>query len=113
QFQSHLDAKLTNFWSTQVKDINKTDDFKNHELPLARIKKIMKSDKDVNKISSEAPILFAKACEILILEMTHRSWIHTELNKRRTLQRTDIINSLSKCETFDFLIDMLPREEIK
>jgi len=36
--------------------------FKNHQLPLARIKKIMKSDEDVRMISSETPVLFAKAC---------------------------------------------------
>ena len=37
-------------------------------------------------ISAEAPILFAKACEFFILELTLRSWMETELNKRRTLQ---------------------------
>lgn len=37
-------------------------------------------------ISAEAPVLFAKACEIFILELTLRAWIHTEENKRRTLQ---------------------------
>lgn len=44
-------------------------DFKSnkHQLPLARIKKIMKSDEDVRMISAEAPVLFAKACELFIL----------------------------------------------
>jgi hypothetical protein len=37
-------------------------------------------------ISAEAPVMFAKACEMFILELTLRSWIHTEENKRRTLQ---------------------------
>ncbi len=37
-------------------------------------------------ISAEAPVLFAKACEIFILELTLRAWMHTEENKRRTLQ---------------------------
>ena len=40
----------------------------------------------VQTISAEAPIVFAKACELFILELTLRSWIHTEENKRRTLQ---------------------------
>jgi len=56
------------------------------ELPLARIKKIMKLDEDVKMISAEAPVLFAKAAEIFIHELTLRAWIHTEDNKRRTLQ---------------------------
>ena len=36
-------------------------------------------------ISAEAPVLFAKACEIFIIELTFRSWIFTETVKRRTL----------------------------
>ena len=37
-------------------------------------------------ISAEAPVLFSKACEIFIIELTHRAWFHTEESKRRTLQ---------------------------
>lgn len=62
------------------------NDLRTQELPLARIKKIMKLDDDVKMISAEAPVLFAKAAEIFIHELTLRAWIHTEDNKRRTLQ---------------------------
>lgn len=61
-------------------------DLKNQVLPLARIKKIMKLDDEVKMISAEAPMLFAKAAEIFIHELTLRAWVHTEDNKRRTLQ---------------------------
>ena len=64
-------------------------------------------------IGSEAPILFAKACEIFVLELTLRSWIHTEENKRRTLQKSDIAIAISKSDMFDFLIDIVPRDEYK
>ena len=37
-------------------------------------------------ISQEAPVVFARATEMFISELTLRSWIHTEENKRRTLQ---------------------------
>jgi nuclear transcription factor Y gamma len=37
-------------------------------------------------ISQEAPALFAKACELFILELTLRAWLNTEENKRKTLQ---------------------------
>lgn len=37
-------------------------------------------------ISAEAPVLFAKACELFILDLTMRAWAHTDDNKRRTLQ---------------------------
>ncbi|KPP59880.1 hypothetical protein Z043_122164 [Scleropages formosus] len=93
-------------------------DFRVQELPLARIKKIMKLDEDV------------KAAQIFITELTLRAWIHTEDNKRRTLQvnppragvstyphsgvlRNDIAMAITKFDQFDFLIDIVPRDELK
>ncbi|KAF0709528.1 hypothetical protein AaE_012853 [Aphanomyces astaci] len=109
--------QLHAFWQSQIHEISQIDpevqDFKTHQLPLARIKKIMKSDEDVRMISAEAPVLFAKACEMFILELSLRAWIHTEENKRRTLQRNDIAMAITKTDTFDFLIDIVPREDIK
>jgi nuclear transcription factor Y, gamma len=71
----------------------------------------MKADPEVKMISAEAPILFAKGCDIFITELTMRAWIHAEDNKRRTLQRSDIAAALAKSDMFDFLIDIVPREE--
>ena len=64
-------------------------------------------------ISAEAPVLFAKAAEIFITELSLRAWIHTEDNKRRTLQRNDIAMAITKYDQFDFLIDIVPRDELK
>ncbi|KAL2934388.1 Nuclear transcription factor Y subunit C-1 [Bienertia sinuspersici] len=105
--------QLQMFWSYQRQDIETANDFKNHSLPLARIKKIMKADEDVRMISAEAPILFAKACELFILELTIRSWLHAEENKRRTLQKNDIAAAITRTDIFDFLVDIVPRDEIK
>lgn len=71
----------------------------------------MKADPEVKMISAEAPILFAKGCDIFITELTMRAWIHAEENKRRTLQRSDIAAALGKSDMFDFLIDIVPRED--
>merc|ERR1719348_275611 len=73
----------------------------------------MKLDEDVKMISAEAPVLFGKACEMFIHELTMRAWIHTEDNKRRTLQRNDIAMAITKFDQFDFLIDIVPRDDIK
>lgn len=112
---SESQEKLKNFWITTMNDVKSTkpNDFKNQDLPLARIKKIMKMDEDVKMISAEAPVLFAKAAEIFINELTLRSWVHAEDNRRRTLQRNDIGMAISKYDQFDFLIDIVPREEIR
>ena len=143
---------LQQFWQAQIQAIEtEAADFKTFALPLARIKKVMKSDEDVKVIlffgqgpisipvsyfqlkmisaevrfspavgafrlfltKAQVPILFAKACEIFIQELSFRAWIHTEENKRRTLQRSDIAMAITKCDTFDFLIDIVPREDSK
>ncbi|CAD1809363.1 Histone-like transcription factor (CBF/NF-Y) and archaeal histone family protein [Candida parapsilosis] len=109
----HRDMMMQ-YWQETINSIEHDDhDFKNHQLPLARIKKVMKTDEDVRMISAEAPILFAKGCDIFITELTMRAWIHAEENKRRTLQKSDIAAALTKSDMFDFLIDVVPREEEK
>ena len=88
----------------------------------------MKLDDDVKMISAEVPILFAKAAELFIQELTIHSWLQTEESRRRTLQvglthslsettfrvffqRNDVAAAIAKNELFDFLIDIVPREE--
>jgi len=104
--------ELQDFWKMQTEAVAtmSPEDLKNHCLPLARIKKIMKSDEDVRMISAEAPVLFSKACEIFILELTRRAWTQSEVNKRRTLQRSDIAAAISEADVFDFLVDIVPRD---
>ncbi|KAI5639185.1 histone-like transcription factor (CBF/NF-Y) and archaeal histone domain-containing protein [Phthorimaea operculella] len=113
--QDSSQQTLQQFWQNVTEDISKvnSEDFKTQALPLARIKKIMKLDEEVKMISAEAPVMFAKAAEIFIHELTLRAWQHTEENKRRTLQRNDIAMAISKSDQFDFLIDIVPRHEVK
>ncbi|CCM03248.1 uncharacterized protein FIBRA_05374 [Fibroporia radiculosa] len=109
---------LRSFWQRQVDAAEQeTPDYRHPPLPLARIKKVMKSDPEVKftdptqMIAADAPILFCKACEIFIAEITARAFIIADSNKRRTLSRADIAKALSKSDQFDFLIDIVPREE--
>ncbi|XP_017701213.2 nuclear transcription factor Y subunit C-3-like [Phoenix dactylifera] len=113
QQMQQLDQTLQMFWASQYQEIRATTDFKNHSLPLARIKKIMKADEDVRMIAAEAPMLFARACEMFILELTYRSWAQTEENKRRTLHKNDIAAAITRTDIFDFLVDIVPREDLK
>ncbi|KAF8234254.1 histone-fold-containing protein [Tricholoma matsutake] len=108
-----LNDFLRSFWQRQVDTAEQeTPDYRHPALPLARIKKVMKSDPDVKMIAADAPILFCKACEIFISEITARAFIIADSNKRRTLSRSDIAKALSKSDQFDFLIDIVPREEL-
>lgn len=114
QFLAKLHATLNSFWTEQFQLVQQLpsssteQDFKTHnDLPLARIKRIMKSDEDVRMISAEAPVLFAKACELFILELTLRSWSFSQHHKRRTLQKEDIKEAIQRTDIFDFLVDVI------
>lgn len=48
---------------------------------------------------------------VFISEITARAFIIADSNKRRTLSRSDIAKALSKSDQFDFLIDVVPRED--
>ncbi|PWA81229.1 histone-fold protein [Artemisia annua] len=61
---------------------------KNQSLPLAIIKKIMKVDEDVRMISAEAPIVFARACEMFILELT----LHPEGDIKEVITSMPTVN---------------------
>ena len=63
--------------------------------------------------------LFLHCCNVVLMpfpavfiaEITARAFIIADSNKRRTLSRADIAKAVSKSDQFDFLIDILPREE--
>lgn len=111
-YSMYTDNFEEQFWQEQLLEIQqKKLDFKFHQLPLTRIKKVMKTDQDVKMISAEAPILFSKGCELFITELNLRAWEYAVKNKRRTLQEFDIAAALAKSDMFDFLIDIVPREE--
>lgn len=41
-------------------------------------------------------------------QLTLRSWVHSEENKRRTLQRSDIATAVQRTDILDFLVDIMP-----
>ncbi|KAL6978124.1 hypothetical protein U1Q18_045889, partial [Sarracenia purpurea var. burkii] len=111
-FMQSLKCNIDLFWSQRMVEIQNTQDFKGqHQLPLSRIKKIMKSDEEVKMISADTPILFSKACELFVLELTVRAWLHTEQNRRRTLQRSDIARAIRNDDLLDFLVDVVRLEQ--
>ncbi|GJN25992.1 hypothetical protein PR202_gb13882 [Eleusine coracana subsp. coracana] len=89
-----------------------------HALPLARIKKIMKrsageaaaGDGGARMISGEAPVVFSKACELFIAELTRRAWAATLEGKRRTVHREDVADAVRNTDLFDFLVDVVTND---
>ncbi|XP_075105971.1 uncharacterized protein LOC107779351 isoform X16 [Nicotiana tabacum] len=113
-FMHLLRAKLLCFWKQQVEEILQASELKRkQELPLARIRRVIKSNDQVKMVSAHAIVLFAKATEMFILELTLRAWMQAEQVKRRTLKRYDIARAIRNEELLDFLCDIVPLQSYK
>ena len=117
-----VEDEVDRMWKTQVdsvqsgtstiKDldiivVDDKKDFKKHnDLPIARIKRIMKSDQDVRMISAETPVIFARACEMFIMDITIRSTQFAEYdNERLVLTKKSILDTIKNTDIFDFLME--------
>ena len=60
------------------------------DLPLARVKRIMKSDADIKLVSQEALVLVTKAAELLLQTLASESFRHTQQENRKTMQYKDL-----------------------
>ena len=120
---TYVEDELDRMWKTQVdsvqsgtstiKDldiivVDDKKDFKKHnDLPIARIKRIMKSDQDVRMISAETPVIFARACEMFIMDITIRSTQFAEYdNERLVLTKKSILDTIKNTDIFDFLMEI-------
>ena len=106
--KERLGQWLTEMWQKQSSEIQRIDvqdslAFKKPALPLARIKKIMKENEDVRMISGEAPLVFSKACELIISELAIYSWSKTDSSRRRTIKQGDVFECIEDNHLFDFL----------
>ncbi|CAA3027108.1 nuclear transcription factor Y subunit gamma-like isoform X1, partial [Olea europaea subsp. europaea] len=103
-FKNLLRQNMLTFWNDRLAEIRNSRDIRyKHVLPFARIRKIMKTDKKVKMISADTPILFAKACEIFILDLTLRAWMNAEDNSRQSLRRRDVFTAIMGEELLSFL----------
>ena len=73
----------------------------------------MKTDENVKMVSSDAPIILSKACELFIIDLAFSSWIHTLSDNRKTVQRLDIAKAISFNQHFDFLVDIIPESSFE
>ncbi|AFZ80736.1 histone-like transcription factor CBF/NF-Y and archaeal histone domain-containing protein [Theileria equi strain WA] len=102
---------IYDYKSTYMND--EVDQNRNAQLPVARVKKIMKEGEHSGMISADAPVILAKACEMLIKELTLQSWTCTLLTRRCTLQKQDITSAIFKSNIYNFLYDVLTPEELR
>jgi nuclear transcription factor Y, gamma len=107
------DERINKFWHKIFKAATEGRILlKDLNLPLARIKRLMKVEEGVRMVASEVPVLFSIITEKFIEELTLRAWIHTEENKRRILQKSDLTAAVKTSEMYDFLIYIIPKNDL-
>ncbi|XP_041012714.1 DNA polymerase epsilon subunit 4 [Juglans microcarpa x Juglans regia] len=79
------------------------------EFPTGRVKKIMKLDKDINKVNSEALFLVSCSAELFIRFLAEKSAEVAKGKKRRIVKLEHIRIAVKRHRpTSDFLLDSLP-----
>ncbi|KIN94880.1 hypothetical protein M404DRAFT_61624, partial [Pisolithus tinctorius Marx 270] len=72
-------------------------------LPLSRVQKIIKADKDLPMVARDAAFLISMATEEFIRRLAQASQRVAEREKRATVQQRDVANVTRRAEEFFFL----------
>ncbi|EGD76414.1 hypothetical protein PTSG_07533 [Salpingoeca rosetta] len=101
------DNFAANFWKKQLATSKKPQDFRVQQVPVNRVKRIMRLDEQVKQLSLDAPIIMAKAAEFFIAQLTTAAWKETTQENKRVIQPRHIRNAAKQEEQYDFLVDIL------
>lgn len=52
-------------------------------------------------------MVFAKACEMFMMELTIRASGSAEENQRKIIKKCDVASAISRTDVFDFLVDIV------
>ncbi|KAI9016698.1 histone-fold-containing protein [Hyaloraphidium curvatum] len=76
--------------------------------PLSRVRKIMKEDKDVQKLSQDGVVAVAFSTEIFLGYLLERAYEYAQKDKRKTVMYKDIAAAVRDIEQLEFLRDVIP-----
>ncbi|KAJ1898190.1 hypothetical protein GGI16_002627 [Coemansia sp. S142-1] len=76
--------------------------------PAARVRRIIKEDKDIFACGSESLFLISRATEYFIDSLVRESYEFSRLDKRKTVQYKDMAKAVQSIEQYDFLADIIP-----
>lgn len=85
------------------KDASKSTLNKMVQLPLGRVKHIMKMDPDTKMASQEAVFLIAKVTELFVESLAKESFSYTSQNKKKTLSKPDVDRAIDAVDCLAFL----------
>ncbi|KAL2519710.1 nuclear factor Y [Abeliophyllum distichum] len=79
------------------------------EIPTRRVKRIMKLDKDINKVNAEALVVITHATEFFLQFLAEKSALVALEKKRKTIKLEHLRVAVKRHQpTSDFLLDSLP-----
>lgn len=73
------------------------------QLPLSRIKALMKLNPDFGYASAEATFLMCKATELFVESLTRESFVYTKEARKKTVQRKDVDKAIESVDALMFL----------
>ena len=102
---------MTNFFAEKLLTLTRNKVLLCDELPLARIKRIMKQDSCDSRprmVSADAIPLMTYATQLFIELIAKLAWQHsTKPHMRNTLQAKDLVAAVNNSIMFDFLLDVI------
>ncbi|KAK6524555.1 hypothetical protein TWF281_011460 [Arthrobotrys megalospora] len=80
-------------------------------LPLARVRKIIKLDDDIDACTPAAAFLISIAAEEFIWHLAEQAHKMTKVEKkpRKNIQYKDLANAVARIDNLEFLADVIPR----
>jgi len=80
------------------------------QLPIARVRRIMKSDKDVKIISADALFLVTKSTEMFLEYLVKEAYKKTTHDSRKILSYKDLATTVKDVDSLEFLDDIIPEK---
>ncbi|KAI8603936.1 histone-fold-containing protein [Dissophora ornata] len=78
-------------------------------LPVARVKRIIKEDKDVQMVSNDAVFLISLATELFLESFTSKAYNLAKMEKRKTVSYKDLATAVTQYDSLEFLQDVVPK----
>ncbi|KAG0037321.1 hypothetical protein BGZ82_002749 [Podila clonocystis] len=79
------------------------------QLPVARVKRIIKEDKDISMVSNDAVFLISMATELFLESFTTKAFNLAKMEKRKTIAYKDLATAVTQHDSLEFLQDVIPK----
>ena len=93
--------QMDEFWRDRQKEIEMTKDFSEHMIPMARLKKIVSSQKGNMMMTFDMPTFLSKMCELFVQELAVHAWACAQSHNRCIILDMDIAEAVASTESYD------------